>query len=55
MSHHSFKSDKSYKNIEQEREQKKLGKKKRAETEKVLLTKISVLSWAGHVFRFGSL
>ena len=54
MSHHSFKSDKSYKNIEQEREQKKLGKKKRAETEKVLLTKISVLSWAGHVFRFGS-
>ena len=28
MSHHSFKSDKSYKNIEQEREQKKLGKKK---------------------------
>ena len=43
----------AYENIEQEREQKKLGKKRRAETEKVLLTKISFLSWAGHVFRFG--
>ena len=50
MSHRSFKSDKRYKNVEQEREQKKLEKKKRAEMEKVLLTKISSLSWASHVF-----
>ena len=28
MSHHSVKSDKRYKNVEQEREQKKLEKKK---------------------------
>lgn len=54
MSHCSFKSDESCENIEQEREQKKLEGKKRAETEQVLLTKISFLSWAGHVFQFGS-